>query len=672
MQASRAWHIALISGTALALELAFIREVPAEVPAISYFTNLILMSSFFGLGVGCMLQRTRSVWLLFPLGLSLVAAFVYFTRGLLVFERAQVVHYWLEQNKPEGVAPDLPLFPAALMAFAACALPFVALGQRLAQAMNAYPRLVAYAWDILGSLVGTLIFVAASASQVPPWIWPLLLTLLWAAVLLRSWRSRALHVGAGALFLVFSQAPYPSQWSPYYFIQHHEEASGLRVWVNSSFHQFAINLDPRATSLASLQSDALSKFGVPYQEYRKHHAGVSPSSVLILGAGTGNDVNVALQNGARHITAVEIDPLILALGKRLNPTKPYENPRVSAVVDDARHFLHSGHEQFDLIVFGTLDSQTLLSSQANLRLENYVYTEQSFQDVARRLRPSGMLAAYYSIFKPWLTGRLYRTICSQFSGHCQVKEFDEFLFNTLFIAAPGIADFRSDPKLDVAAEAVLPSTDDWPFLYLEEPTIAPVYLELIGAVLALIACALWFLPRSEGRRRDHLNFLCLGMGFTLMESAAVVRLALLFGSTWVINAVVFSSVLAMVFLANLAVQRDIAPRLTVAWGVLLACVTLNYAIEPAIFIGLSPLLRALGCAMLIGAPVFFASVCFSRLFQAQSSSGYALGINLIGAMAGGFAEYLSMLIGMRAVWLLVLVVYLLAWLTTSQQPRRAG
>ena len=106
--------VALTSATVLALELAFIREVPAEVRAISYFTNLIFMAAFFGLGIGCMLERARSYAFLLPLGLGAVLAFVYSTRGLVIYDGTQAVHYWLEHDVPTGKARDLPLFPAAL------------------------------------------------------------------------------------------------------------------------------------------------------------------------------------------------------------------------------------------------------------------------------------------------------------------------------------------------------------------------------------------------------------------------------------------------------------------------------------------------------------------------------------------------------------------------------
>jgi hypothetical protein len=468
---------------------------------------------------------------------------------------------------------------------------------------------------------------------------------------------------------LFAHSPYPAHWSPYYFIQHRVEPYGVRVWVNSSFHQFAANLDPHRPELAGFQQHVRQKFGVPYEVYRQQHGGMSPSSVLILGAGTGNDVNIALSNAAQRVVAVEIDPAILELGRTDNPTAPYADPRVRAVVDDARHFLRSTPEHFDLIVFGTLDSQTLLSSQANLRLENYVYTRESFRDVAQRLNPSGIVAAYYSVFKPWLVGRLYRTICDEFPGHCEVRNFDAFLFDTIFMAGPGLRGVAPDPVLSLIAKTSLPSTDDWPFLYLERPTIAPVYLQLMAALLGLILAVYWLFRRQSPNQARHLDFLFLGMGFTLMESAAVVRLALLFGSTWVVNAVVFSAVLGTVFLGNAWVRGGRAPALETALLALLGSVALNYAVAPSSLVGLPAFARVLASAVLIGTPVLFAAVCFSRLFERQVSTGPALGMNLIGAMAGGFAEYASMLRGMRAVWLLVLVVYLCAWWSSMRAAR---
>ena len=74
--------------------------------------------------------------------------------------------------------------------------------------MDQHPRLIAYSWDIAGSLLGTVAFAAGSYLQLPPWIWPPLLMLVWSALFLRSWTARAAHVISGTLFVLFALTPH--------------------------------------------------------------------------------------------------------------------------------------------------------------------------------------------------------------------------------------------------------------------------------------------------------------------------------------------------------------------------------------------------------------------------------------------------------------------------------
>jgi Spermine/spermidine synthase domain len=661
--------IAFISAIVLVLELALIRQVPAEVRVISYFTNLLLMASFFGLGLGCILQRKRSLAWLFPFGILVLFGFVAAGRGLVFYSEASEVHYWLQPDVGSR-APSLPLLPSAVFAFLATALPFLALGQALARIMDRHPRLVAYGWDVAGSLAGVLLFALASLLHMPPWIWPPIVLALWALVFLRSTAKRLLWMAPGFCFLFFAYSPQAWKWSPYYFVQYAEEEAGLRVWVNSGFHQFAIDFTSDKPEDRELYSAMMRKWSEPYRLFEELN-GHPPRKVLILGAGTGNDVVVARAHQAEEIVAVEIDPVILSLGQTRNPSHPYDSPEVRVYVDDARHFLHSSDERFDLIVFGTLDSQTLLSGQANLRLENYVYTRESLADARQRLEDGGVLAVYYSVFKPWLFGRLYATVREAFGDQATIlADPDHFLFNATVLGVKGVDSFHAGPDLPADFESAIPSTDDWPFIYLEKPTIAPVYLWLIGLLLALIGAALLLLRRIHPVTGLHVNFLFLGLGFTLLESSAIVRLALLFGSTWTINPIVFAAALSTIFLANRGVLAGKAPSLAVAWPGICAAVLVNYFLPISWLLELPTAARMLACGALVGAPIYFAAVCFSRLFQRQEVTGYPLGLNLVGAMAGGLIEYLSMLIGMRQVWLVALAIYALAWGSTVLVERR--
>ena len=227
--ASSPWRVAAVSFCVLALELGLIRLVPAEVKAISYFTNLILIASFFGLGVGCILQNGPRVSWLLPAGLAAVAAFVLLARGIVVYEAAGAVHYWLQDRSASGDAVRLPLIASALLAFATCALPFVAMGQELARRMDCQARLAAYSWDIAGSIGGTLAAALCAYLGTPPWAWPLAVAAIWAAAIARTWPLRLATLAAGAAFLAFASAAHPSAWSPYYLVQHEREPEGLRA-----------------------------------------------------------------------------------------------------------------------------------------------------------------------------------------------------------------------------------------------------------------------------------------------------------------------------------------------------------------------------------------------------------------------------------------------------------
>jgi SAM-dependent methyltransferase len=441
--------------------------------------------------------------------------------------------------------------------------------------------------------------------------------------------------------------------------------------VNSSFHQLAIDFTDKGDP--ATQSLMRTKWGAPYQAYVSLHGGARPRRVLVLGAGTGNDVVMALANGAEQVVAVEIDPVILKLGRELNPSAPYGDPRVRAVVDDARHYLRSSPERFDIIVFGTLDSQSLLSGHANLRLENYVYTREALSDARRLLNEGGMAVLHYSVFRPWILGRIYSTVRAAFGDECVLlRESSPALFNVTVLAGRGLPALRDDPRTVAEFGRALPASDDWPFVYLERPTIAPVYLQILFVIVLLVFGAFLLVRRLHAGTGAHFDFLALGLGFSLMESAAVVRFALLFGSTWVVNAVVFTSVLATIFVANLVVLRGRAPALNVSFALLWLAVLANYVFPLNILFATGPLARAVVSGLLVGSPVFFAGLCFSGLFGAQKVTGYPLGMNLVGAMGGGVLEYASMLTGMRAVWLMVLVLYLIAWLAYRRTPSGPG
>ena len=666
-------RIAVISFLALTLELALIRFIPSEIKAISYFTNLLLFSAFFGLGLGCILWKRKLPPYVMVVGLLLIFAYMLISRGITIYDTHGELHYWLQQDD-QRFKPflQMPLIVAAFAAFLVGAIPFIALGWNLAREMQQHERLLAYSYDLLGSLLGTILFAVVSCLGCPPWILIAATALVWGAVFCTGLKLRIAHFAAGLLFFYFVVQPYSWCWSPYYFVQYNVDPSRITVWVNSSFHQEAIDFNTSDPAAQQTVQQMVQKFDMPYKLYKRFHNGQGPQKVLILGAGSGNDVNIALLNGVPDVTAVEIDPQIARIGREFNRMQPYQNPAVRLVIDDGRHFLWTTNDRFDLVIFGTLDSQTLLAGQTNLRLDNYIYTTQCFDEVRNVLKPDGMFAAYYSVFKEWFFQRIYSTVAAAFPGKVRLYGAgDNYLFNTVLVAAPNIAGFNSDAEQERRLNNAVPSTDNWPYIYLEYPTISSLYLELFALIGAMIVLVFVVLRKVEKSSGWHLDFFFLGVGFSLLESAAIARLALAFGTTWVVSAVVFASVLLTVFLANYVCERF--PRIPTAWGWagLMAAVAVNFFFPVEVLLSFSFPLRLLFAAVLIGTPVFFAGICFSSLFKREPEVGLAFGMNMIGAMAGGSIEYLSMLIGMKFIWLILLDVYFAALVSNRIKARFA-
>jgi hypothetical protein len=99
---------------------------------------------------------------------------------------------------------------------------------------------------------------------------------------------------------------------------------------------------------------------------------------------------------------------------------------------------------------------------------------------------------------------------------------------------------------------------------------------------------------------------------------------------------------------------------TAATGLVLAMI-LNYATPVAALVGRPAPIRLLLSILFVGTPVFFASICFARLFRDEESTDLAFGWNLAGAVAGGLLEFTSMQVGLKAMTLIALASYLIAF-----------
>src|ERR1700754_210627 len=129
----RAVRLFLISFLVLFLEVALIRWMPAYVRLLSYFSNFILLASFLGIGVGCLLTQVRSLFPWFAGIQTLVIAAVYFLRLEVAVPSSTSIYFSSGTTQP-GIPIEGPMLLPVL--FIVVALLFVTLAQTLGRAME--------------------------------------------------------------------------------------------------------------------------------------------------------------------------------------------------------------------------------------------------------------------------------------------------------------------------------------------------------------------------------------------------------------------------------------------------------------------------------------------------------------------------------------------------------
>jgi spermidine synthase len=644
------------------------------VRVFGFYQNFVLIATFLGMGVGLMRARSAHVlkWVSVPTLLTLVCAVYYFSHAAIAVPRAPDEYVWGIFTERDG-ARQIPLLPVVMALFTLSALLFLPLGASLGAQFRKLPALRAYSWDIIGSLAGIALFGLLSATRQPPMIWFAIGIAAWciAAMEDKRFAGTLAIVGALALIVIGKTTGTGSEyWSPYYRINVTARAGGPRgfqVDVNGSLHQFMLDLSPTTVAKDPYTSVAASGYQRPYR-YVKH-----VDTALVVGAGTGNDLAILLGLGAKHIDAVEIDPVIAGIGKIGHPQQPYADPRVHLHVNDARAYLRTTSAKYDVIVFGTLDSQTLLSGMSSVRLDNYVYTVESFRSARSRLKPDGTLIAYHMSGFPYIGAKIYQMLGDAFGSPPGVFSEFHYLFNYTFIAGEGA---KSVPALSEKSAALLTQSvtrphDDWPYLYLKGRSIPAHYVVALGALLVIAGLFVGIGGGSTLVRGVDGAMFFMGAGFLLVETKSVTEMSLLFGSTWTVNLMVFTSILFMVLTANLIVQRVKALNTTPLFAGLLISLGIAYVVPVSDLLWLGAVGQWVLGGLLVALPVLFASLIFSTLLASRVDPARALAYNLLGAIIGGVLEYSSMAIGIKALYLLAGAVYLGALVLSLRNRRLA-
>jgi SAM-dependent methyltransferase len=653
----------LAAFTALFLELALIRFEPAYVRVVGYYTNLILIASFLGLGIGFLLSgsRRRLEGFLLPLVL-LVAVAVAFFHGVVVVNPENTDEpLWLIDYG--GDALRMSITPVVLVHFVVSAAALVPLGQVMGRLFGRFDRLRAYSLDLGGSFCGVVAFGLLSALRTGPVVWFSIVSVVALVVLLKTPLERGLGVASSVaiLAIVVSLAPPDSMWSPYYMVEIDQVSDSRKILrTNGTLHQVMLDFERVDDSYVKRTRD---RFEVAYK------AAKSLDDVLVVGAGTGNDLAMALRMGAKRIDAVEIDPLFPQIGAEHHFQNPYADERVTVHISDARRWFKRTDRRYDLIVFGTVDSQALLSGMSSIRLDNYIYTEESFKEAFALLKPGGTVAVFHMSVVPYIADRILLLMEKASGRRPLALDFpDHTLFNALFLSNPDLPEVFGTPEFEARLAALEVPTDDWPFLYLRRRMIPSHYLKVVVGILVITLLTTG--PALMRRRNAGLPgrfdgpLFLLGAGFLLLETRSVTEMSLMFGSTWTVNLLVFGSILAALWGANLFVLKR-GPDgfdVRVLVGLLTLAIVGTTAIPASFFSSLPPVPGILSGGLYVAAPILLAGLLFPVLFARAADAQAAFASNLMGAIAGGCTEYLTMQLGITALAYLAATFYLAALL----------
>lgn len=564
--------------------------------------------------------------------------------------------------------------------------------------MDEHPRTIwAYSVNVSGSLVGTWLFVLLSVFYQPPLTWFVVM----GALLLFFFgkRNRAWNLNIGLLIGIIALSWVAGQeagsleiiWSPYQKLvtrgvktpneQNIGSIGSYTIDVNNADYQEMIDLSQVVTRSNPQRYDSkmlgLSQYDIPLLLHP------NPQKMLIVGAGSGNDAAGGVRHRVKHITAVEIDPAIIALGRRYHPEKPYDDPSVHVVNDDARSFFATSKEKYDVIVFGLLDSHTA-TAMTNARLDHYVYTRESILRSKSLLAEGGVLVLNFYATRPFIADRMAGVLQEVFATEpicfrIPVTHYGRgglmFIAGDLGTAKQQIASNRGLQSFIDRWQKEIPTeltyttkiaTDDWPYIYLKSPAIPLLYYLLAGLmVLLLIRCRKYInLTRLISEwDRSHWHFFFLGAAFLLLEVQNISKASVVLGNTWEVNAVIISGVLFMILIANLLAASFPRMPLTALYVALCGTCLALFFVDLSRFAFLPYATKAIIVGGLTTLPMLFSGIVFIRSFAVVAGKDVALGANLIGALMGALLQSVTFITGIKGLLIFVAAFYFLSMLT---------
>src|SRR6266566_1509383 len=593
MPVSRYACIGLVSAAALLFQVAQTRLFSSSYGY--HLTYLVISVSLLGVGSGATLsgvfdRRSRRP------SLSALA---------LAGAASALAALFLETHIDPGVALPAEI----LVAYVAGALPFVFASWIVVRSLREAPSRAGrlYSVDLAGAAAGSLFAFAALPSLGAPGLYGVSACLsALASVVIAGPRLRPVVgvVSAFALTVALTlngdaMAPPQSgpakrpvyganithletRWDPHARVDviHYEGLPAGALYLNFIDPAYAaprpdadfMLLDQSAATQILDGSGDLnvlraSIIAAPYELLSQPH-------VLIIGPGGGIDIQNALVHGASQVDAVEVNRGVSSLMR--GPLSDYNGhvysaARVNVVEDEARSYIRSSPDRYDLILMTVVDSYAALASGAYALSESYLYTAEAFDDYLGHITDNGALAV----------GRFYRDppiemlntaalgvdalsrrgIADPFS-HLVVLRYQDF--GLLIVreepfdvaSANAIRRFAADhhftvtfdpldrtgPFAEALAGTPVPATDNRPFFFANtlSDQVPVAYLILFGALVpaAVLSWGLLLLPLRKVMgaalvttlgRRTTVKALAVGFGFIAAEIVLLQRLTLYLG-----------------------------------------------------------------------------------------------------------------------------------------------
>jgi hypothetical protein len=671
---------ALVVAAALSLflELAIIRWLGGVFPFFAFYKNFTLIACFAGLGLGYAMSSQRVLYLplVLPLLVWQMVLYMYMRFGMPpdynLFVR--LLTPFTEQLHMGISVLEHPLFFISTyfflsVVFLMVSLALVPVGQLCGRLMERLPRLKAYGLNLFGSLLGVAAIFCVSYFWLPPAAWFCLA--FSGAIIYQVFDRAVLVAGVGCaavavVVLVYPWSPMVHEiYSPYQLIQSTRGSNGLlEICSAGMYFQTVFDLskwNANRDKDASLQTLA-AYYELPFRIHGK------AKRVGILGAGTGNDVAAALRMEVDEVDAIEIDPVILALGKAYHPEQPYSHGNVRAIVDDARTYVRTTDKRYDILIYGFLDSHGLLSQASSVRLDSFVYTVEGLAEARKLLERHGTLCMAFGLFDKEFGRKLFLMMRQAFDGRSPLVlgrsgyiTFIQGADQTPTIEKGLLQEIGYEDLTHVYADESLRAdvpTDDWPFLYMPRRLYPWSYIPmaLVAVLLTLLANRILLQARLS-LYIEHIDFFFLGAAFLLIETKAITELGLAFGNTWHVVGIAIAGILLMALLANSVVARFDFSQLAVPYCLLLLSLAFGYYIATAG--GFTPNTGGrIAAIVVLTSPIFFSGMVFSVSLKSTGHVSGVMAANLLGAVCGGLLEYNSMYFGFGSLYLFAMILYL--------------